>query len=56
MMRPKRHPAEVTSDRLLQHYERWNDRFTGYERDAISQIRDALLRITVEDDRKGERR
>ena len=45
-----RHPAEVTSDRLLGHYEKWNRRLSGAERDAISMVRDALDRIASEDE------
>jgi hypothetical protein len=45
----KRHPAEVTSDRLGDHYERWADRLSGEERDAISLVRYALERIAEED-------
>lgn len=41
----KRHPAEVTSDRLLEHYEKWYDRFSGEELLAISKVRYALQRI-----------
>ena len=46
----RRHPAEVTSDRLGDHYERWVDRLTGEERDAISLVRFALERIAEEDE------
>jgi hypothetical protein len=46
----RRHPAEVTSDRLLDAVERWHDKFTGYERDMIGQIRQALFEIA-----EGER-
>lgn len=45
----RRHPAEVTSDRLLADYERWFARLTGAERDAISVVREALYRIEEED-------
>lgn len=44
-MQYRRHPAEVTSDRLLEAYERWYSKFTGAELDMISQIRYALLEI-----------
>ena len=46
----RRHPAEVTSDRLLDAVERWHDKFTGEERDMIGQIRQALFEIA-----EGER-
>jgi hypothetical protein len=45
----KRHPATVTSDRLLIDYERFNDRFSGAELVAISKVRHALQRIAEED-------
>lgn len=38
----KRHPAEVTSDRLADASERYYDKLTGEERDMISRIRTAL--------------
>jgi hypothetical protein len=41
----KRHPAEVTSDRLLDAVGRWHEKFTGAERDAIGVIRYALDEI-----------
>ena len=56
MSRPRRHPAEVTSDRLADAYERWNGRLTGYELDAITKLRFALERIAEEDDRKAGKR
>lgn len=46
----RRHPAEVTSDRLLEHYEKWFDRLSGEERDAISKVRNALQNIAEEDE------
>ena len=46
----RRHPAEVTSDRLLDAVQRWHDKFTGEERDMIGQIRHALEQIA-----EGER-
>ena len=46
----RRHPAEVTSDRLLDAVERWHDKFTGEERDMIGMIRHALSEIA-----EGER-
>jgi hypothetical protein len=43
--RHPRHPAEVTSDRLLAAVESWHDKFTGDERDMIGMIRHALQQI-----------
>lgn len=40
-----RHPAEVTSDRLLTAIEKWGDKFDGAEHDMIGQIRHALEEI-----------
>jgi len=45
LIRRRRHPAEVTSDRLLDAYERWYDHFTGEQRDAIGEIRHVLQEI-----------
>jgi len=41
----RRHPAEVTSDRLADAGERWFDKFTSEERDMIGRLRTALERI-----------
>jgi hypothetical protein len=46
----RRHPAEVTSDRLLYAVEHWHDKFDGEERDMIGRIRQALFEIA-----EGER-
>lgn len=43
--RHPRHPAEVTSDRLLDAVERYHDKFSGDERDMIGMIRNALQQI-----------
>lgn len=45
MQHTKRHPAEVTSDRLAEASERWCDKLTGVERDMIGCIRHALEEI-----------
>lgn len=45
MSRCRRHPAEVTSDRLGDAVERWHDKFTGEERDMIGLIRVRLEEI-----------
>lgn len=39
------HPAEVTAERLLGHVERWHDKFTPQERDALALVRFALFEI-----------
>jgi hypothetical protein len=44
-MRYRRHPAEVTSDRLGDAVGRWHEHFTGEERDMISKIRVRLEEI-----------
>lgn len=41
----KRHPAEVTADRLLEHYEQYYDKLTGAERDAVGTVRHILQEI-----------
>lgn len=45
---PHRHPASVTNDRLLDAYERWFDKLSGPERNAIGIVRNALHRIADE--------
>lgn len=40
-----RHPAQVTSDRLLTAIEKWGDKFDGAEHDMIGYIRHALEQI-----------
>ncbi|WP_195167781.1 hypothetical protein [Mycobacteroides abscessus] len=45
MKRTRRHPAEVTSDRLADAYELWHEKFDGAERDMISRLRIALDQI-----------
>jgi hypothetical protein len=40
---PRRHPAEVTTDRLTEHVTAWADKFSGQERDDISYIIQALI-------------
>lgn len=41
----RRHPAEVTSDRLGDAVTRWGSRFTAEELDMIGQIRARLEEI-----------
>jgi hypothetical protein len=43
--RHPRHPAEVTSARLLEDVTRYHDKFDGEERDMIGRIRAALDEI-----------
>jgi hypothetical protein len=38
---PRRHPADVTADRLIDHSIEWEG-WTGSERDALSVVIDAL--------------
>lgn len=45
MPRPRRHPAEVTSDRLGDHYEAYYDLMSGAELDALSRVRQVLEEI-----------
>ena len=47
------HPAEITAARLGNHYEKWFDRLSGEERDAIGKVRYALYRIADEDEEGG---
>jgi hypothetical protein len=46
---PRRHPAEVTRDRLLDHYENYYERLSAEELHAIGVVREALYRIAEED-------
>jgi hypothetical protein len=39
------HPADVTADRLTDHYEKWYDKLAAYERDAIGIVIEALREI-----------
>lgn len=41
---PRRHPADVTADRLVDHATDW-DKFDGHERDAIGEVIHALREI-----------
>jgi hypothetical protein len=45
--RYKRHPCEVTADRLKEHYERHYDLLDGRERDDISHVIFVLEEIAV---------
>lgn len=45
MSRYKRHPCEVTSDRLAEHLEQYFDNLSGGERDEISHVRFLLEEI-----------
>jgi hypothetical protein len=49
----RRHPCEVTSDRLSDHIERYHDLLTGAERDEFSHVRHVLESIadgTIEEE------
>lgn len=46
---PRRHPAEVTADRLGNHLDRWYDKTDGPMRDAIAKVRDWLDQRAQED-------
>lgn len=50
MRRPRRHPAQVTSDRLAEAVDRWADRLDGATLDEIAHVRYELERITTEDE------
>lgn len=41
----RRHPCQVTSDRLAAHLEQYPDTFDGIARDAIGQLRYLLEKI-----------
>jgi hypothetical protein len=45
----RRHPAEVTADRMLMHFHAWHDRLTASERDAISHVAGVLYGIAYDD-------
>lgn len=49
--RYRRHPAEVTSDRLADAVDRRHNEFTPEERDMIGRIRDRLERIAQREGR-----
>lgn len=41
----RRHPAEVTSDRLAEALEKWPESFTGRDRDKVADVRHILETI-----------
>lgn len=43
---PRRHPNEVTSDRLADFLDRYADRLDGGDRDAVARVRQLLLAHT----------
>lgn len=45
MRMPKRHPADVTADRLTEHYERYYALMDGRERDDLSHTIHVLREI-----------
>jgi hypothetical protein len=42
---PRRHPADVTADRLIDQSEKYNDWLDGYEKDALGLVVNALREI-----------
>ena len=52
--RIRRHPAEVTADRLGDQLDRWFERSDGSTRDAIGRVR-AWLDQIAEQDQERER-
>lgn len=46
---PRRHPAEVTADRLRTASEQWNEKFDGAELDMIGQLAWAFDQIAAGD-------
>lgn len=48
--RLRRHPAEVTADRLREHYEQWGHKLSGSERIALENAIQVLTEIA-----EGER-
>lgn len=51
MKRPRRHPLEVTSDRLGDAYAKYQDELSGQELDAISMVRFAFEQIAEKTER-----
>lgn len=45
MTRRRRHPADVTAQRLSEALDRWSEKFTPLERDEISRVIWALDQI-----------
>jgi len=46
----RRHPADVTADRLVDHSMKYGDKLDGHEKDAIGEVIHALREIA-----EGER-
>lgn len=44
------HPAKYTAARLMLHSALWQDRFSDRELTALGDVRQALLRITAQDE------
>jgi hypothetical protein len=44
----RRHPAEVTSDRLADMLDKWPDKFDGSSRDMVAHLRFILEGIAEE--------
>lgn len=53
-MSERRHPLEVTADRLGDHIERYSDHFDGSDRDEISHVI-YMLRTIAEKERGGDK-
>lgn len=47
--RSRRHPCEVTSDRLAGHVERFHALLDGVDRDAVARVRQLLERLAEYD-------
>jgi DNA-directed RNA polymerase subunit K/omega len=44
---PARHPAEVTADRIKDHYERWHDKLAPSEHTSFEVVIRALEEIAA---------
>jgi hypothetical protein len=49
----RRHPCEVTSDRLGDHLTQFGDQLTGADRDTISHVRHLLEGLARGGDQRG---
>jgi hypothetical protein len=46
-MRRRTHSADVTADRLADHYEKWYDKIQDNEKDYFSQVINVLREIAA---------
>ena len=46
----KRHPADVTADRLIEHSVKWHEKMSGREKDDLGSVIQVLREIA-----EGER-